>query len=95
MYTFYILSSKCTTWNRIDSDLVARYKALLRGEIIGRPSTQTILDLVTAVHVVHYADDCRALCCCNEYIYIYCIAIFDIFDDIFNDIFSRAERIIY
>ena len=57
MYTFYVLSSKCTTWKSIDSLLVSRYKALLRGERPSGLTVEKIIDLVTAIHVVEYAED--------------------------------------
>ena len=61
MFTFYVLSSKCTTWTSMDSLLASRYKALLRGEKPRYLTNEQIIDLVTAVHVVEYADDQREI----------------------------------
>ena len=45
----------------MDSLLASRYKALLRGERPRYLTDEQIIDLVTAVHVVEYADDQREI----------------------------------
>ena len=63
VYWFHVLSQKSTTYKKIDSLLVSRYNSLLMGEKPrGLTRLESFIDVMNAIHVVQYADQCGRAC---------------------------------